>query len=946
MTPEQQNLLEWLLRLSVIFLIASWLYIVIKACVYKFSKLPKRRLGINNIMIFSAGLLASVWCLRYAVGYHSIITSAENNLKWWEEIFNSFVHALQTFSMDEDYTQYITDGKIMVESLYGVGSRAISAYGAYASILNVVAPVAGGAIVFEVIANIFPRVRMFGATFFRWRKIYYFSELNQFSLALAKSIYKNDARKILKRRKLIVFTGVHSDSENETDYEFLMEAKRMNAICLRDDIKHVSKVRKSSYYLMSENEFENLQAFTRLSGRTCKNCLKKSKVYLFVQTDAYVQIEKQVRNRLKHSENGEKPFKATEMPIILPINSYRNLIYNLFTEVPLYEPLLCKKKNKDKLELTIIGNGIIGMEALLGAYWMGQMTTVIDGKMTDVKLKINVLSKEDENEFWSKLDYINPEIERTANEKDKILHAANAVERLPYFEVNYSKVDVKTEGFWNEDDPCILEADYIIVALGNDTDNVDIAEKLRCHIGKAHLEKEEFSPTVISYAVFDPAISILLNGDKGCNNYSKEKHDIYMHAFGGLHQVYSCDNIFMSQNTVIAKEIGEAYTNVAVDIDYVKTNEKRAESENENYKYWANISRALHIKYKVFSLGWIKSSVFDSEDNANGVVDITKHNNEVSDLCAKYRRVSSIRNFENFDAEELLAREDVERRKHILAWLEHRRWCAFTRTMGYQTTDAIKRNVELSNGRPDYKNMLLKLHPCLVEAVRPQNDNDVYISASFLPDGRVDEATAFMGEPLDMLDRVSYKCREFLGKDAYNFKMYDYYSHEFEHLFFKADIQKLNMPKKVSNKFKRFYKKQVEKLYKELLEKYKQSFFKEFSKELSYKCAEKLSDKLSKKLAKSQKKSLNVPISLSEVMDVLYSCGFGKGRKEDLKEKATEGKDYILFDGKCFVKGLIKKKEKANKKEEKRNKKEKSKEEKFKKKQKKEMIRRKCNEQS
>lgn len=935
MTPEQQNLLEWLLRFSVIFLVVSWLAIVIIACIYKFSKLPKRRLGINNIMIFSAGLLASVWCLRYAVGYYTIIESAENNLKWWEEIFNSFVHALQTFSMDEDYTQYIKDGKIMVENLYGVDSRAISAYGAYASVLNVVAPVAGGAIVFEVIANIFPRVRMLCAIACRWREIYYFSELNQFSLALAKSIYKNDAGKILKRRKVIVFTGVYTDGEAENDYELLMEAKRMNAICLRDDIKHVFKVRKSSYYLMSENEFENLQAFTRLSGKSSKKCLKKSKVYLFVQTDAYVQIEKQVRNRLKHSDNGGKSFKDSEMPIIVPINSYRNLIYNLFTEVPLYEPLICKEKNKDKLELTIIGNGIIGMEALLGAYWLGQMTTVIDGKMTDVKLKVNVLSKEEESEFWSKLDYINPEIERTANEKDKILHAANGVERLPYFEVNYSKVDVKIEGFWNEDDPCILEADYIIVALGNDTDNVDIAEKLRCHIGKSHLEKDEFSPTVISYAVFDPAISILLNGDKGCNNYSKEKHDIYMHAFGGLHQVYSCDNIFMSQNTVIAKEIGEAYTNVSIDNDYVKTNEKRAESENENYKYWANIARALHIKYKVFSLGWIKSSVFDSKDNTYEFADTSKHNNEVSELCAKYRRVASIRNFENFNAEDLLAREDLEKGKHILAWLEHRRWCAFTRTMGYQTTDAIERNVKLSNGRPDYKNMILKLHPCLVEAARPQNENDTYISASFLPDGCVDADTTFKGEPLDMLDRVSYKCREFLGNDAYDFKMYDYYRHEFEHLFFASDIQKLKMPRNVSNKFKQLYKKHYKELSKELFKK----LYEEFLKEIS----DRLSKKLSRKLSKSQKYNTDVSISVSEIVAVFSSCGFDKGKKKDLKENSVEGRDYILFDGKYFVKGLRKKKEKLNKKEEKLKKKEKHKEEKLKKKQKEEIIRRKQN---
>ena len=56
---------------------------------------------------------------------------------------------------------------------------------------------------------------------------------------------------------------------------------------------------------------------------------------------------------------------------------------------------------------------------------------------------------------------------------------------------------------------------------------------------------------------------------------------------------------------------------------------------------------------------------------------------------------------------------DLYHYRHVLAWLEHRRWSAYTRTMGYRSTDAMERYYFAEN---NHKNMSLKLHPCLVEA--------------------------------------------------------------------------------------------------------------------------------------------------------------------------------------------------------------------------------------
>ena len=172
-----------------------------------------------TVLTASVCLILSVWCLRYAVGYYSIITAddAELTLTCWEEICNSLVHALQTFSMDEDYTSYILDGKMMLRQIMGEDTVWQTVYGLYASALNLIAPVAGGAIIFEILASFFPWFKLWFAHWAVWKKKYYFSELNQSSLALAKSILSVCTNPFT--RPIIVFTDVYADFDNEGNTE-------------------------------------------------------------------------------------------------------------------------------------------------------------------------------------------------------------------------------------------------------------------------------------------------------------------------------------------------------------------------------------------------------------------------------------------------------------------------------------------------------------------------------------------------------------------------------------------------------------------------------------------------------------------------------------------------------------------------------------------------------
>ena len=781
---------------------------------------------ISTVLIFSALLILSIWAMRFAIEYFAVKPSdgQQTAPSVWGPLVYSFLKALRTIGLEEDYSEYIGSIKALIDAAIPVGHwiHALCRKGAVlcASVQNVLAPIVGGAVVLDVLASIFPKMKLRWTYCQIWRPKYFFGELNQSSLALAKSIQMT--KKGL--RPVLIFTDTYVDDENEKEYELLQEAKRYGAICIRDDVAHIAKpwFGKREYYLMNENEFENLKTLMALTEKPNVRSLRKSCTYVFVQSDAYVQIEKQIKQKLQNYSQ-KWLSKESKKPVIIPVNGYRNLVQNLFCDVPLYEPLV-DKEDPTNLNVTILGNGSIGTEAFLCTYWIGQM--MISGTndqgptMTECKLTVNVVSKDPEGVFWSKIDYINPEIRETSvvlrkNETvkpGKIL-AYNSTDPYnnEYCTVRYTQADVKNGGFWSEQDEKqdqLLASDYIIVALGNDADNISVAEKIRRAVGKKHLEaakKGTMKNVVIAYAVFNSELAVILNEKKRYQT-CHGKADIYMHAFGSLDEVYSCDNVYMSKNSLMAKETDDVYRRLKQ--QSLEDNERRFEKEEDgNYSYWANLARAAHMKYKVFSLGWIDKSVFSYPDDQvelpawkspadcrhgelipDGIKKPYKmipaddyHREYIRSICKQYKRLAIVNFVDGMETAGLSRKADLEIKKHCLAWLEHRRWNAFTRTMGYQHIEAT----DVLDVKGSQKDMPMKLHACLVEARYPGiGSGKVYILADFLENGKIDSERAFDRYPkekLDALDEVSYaRKKRNPDKSVDDFKTYDYYRYEFD----------------------------------------------------------------------------------------------------------------------------------------------------------------------
>lgn len=726
----------------------------------------RRRAPRSRFLVWSAALVLSVWCLRFAVGYYSICAvEGGTGLYWWEELMNSLIHALQTFSLDEDYTLYIKDGKAMMEALAGAGAFWPGAYGLYASVLNVVAPIAGGAFLFEVLAGIFPRVGLLLARLRIWKPKYYFSELNDASLALAKNIL-NERPVGLRARfcgPIVVFTDAYVDNSEERSAERLAEAKQIGAICLRDDLSHIclNKWGEKRLMLMDAGESENLQAYLNVVDVMGKKRARGTEIDLFTNSDAYVLLEKSVRKKMLE----EWKLKEKDLPIFFSVHSYRNLILNVLTEIPLYEPLIGKRRNADgtvDLTVTIVGMGGIGLEMFRTVYWLGQML--------DCNMTVNVLSQETEASFWDKIDSISPEIRHTLQENDPILRYNDGEDGVSpvYCRVRYWQCDVETSGFVERfgREGVLLQTDYFFISLGSDEKNLTAAERLKMYIGRDHAERGSADHgTVIAYIIYDPILSDALNRERRVRCVDGDRADLYLYAAGNLRDLYSVNNVFMSQaDRNAALNIHEEYC-AARGNDKKFLREFEEKYRKDPYIYWANIARAKHLAYKAFSIGQVKRSVFEDPQMADRECR-REYYKEVFVQCCR---------FLGRKGEPAAAPEEEEEHKallHRLAWLEHRRWNAFLRACGFRCPREYEHYKPVSHS---YKFIDLKLHPCIVEC------STHGILAEFDEGYKVNRGTCLQRKDssrYDHLDRLSYDLKE-KGWNDYDFKQYDYWEEDF-----------------------------------------------------------------------------------------------------------------------------------------------------------------------
>ena len=671
----------------------------------------------KHLMMFSLVFLLSVWMLRFSIGnwcfIHRDVLKEIPKMGPWRQVFNSFLHALQTFSMDETYTAYLENGMKMGLSILHDHLRPLLML--YLSSVNIIAPIAGGAFVFEVLAGIFPQVKYTLSRGAWYKDRFYFTSLNESSLALAKSIVSDSQYK----HALLVFTDAYADDENEESSELLLSAKALGAICLKDDLLHIplkcliKRKRRKYIFLSDQEEIENLQTLAQLLRPERQKDLLDTEISVFGTDKKTSNIEDEViflHNRLsaEYEENN-----VAILPDIAPVNGIRNMAQKLFYEIPLFEGLYEKEGREQQINLTIIGSGAIGTELFLNAYWFGQIA--------GVELNISVISaNETREEFIARMDGINPDIMATSRVGDRVLDVrikdssgTHFVPQPRYFGFRYEQYDMvdcdlvrflKTE--IGEDGFRLQDTDYFIVAVGSDEENFLIADKLRQAIGYYHLNEEENKKTIIGYVIYNSDLCRTLNTRpryKHVSNLPANEFDIYMHAFGSMEEIYSVNNILRNDIRERTATIGQNYKKKQSENSSTRSNQIKT---RQYYNKRADAARGLHLRYKAFSAGLLTPSLFKTG------TDEAYRQELIAAEKSYINHVSSVWSYPKYAAN-----------ANSLAWMEHRRWNAYMRMNGFKKPESVDRYISLDSDihslKPGhdkaYQFLSIKRHPCIVE---------------------------------------------------------------------------------------------------------------------------------------------------------------------------------------------------------------------------------------
>lgn len=636
----------WLAFLVASFSVAViFLSITIYDCAHAF-----RKIKIKPLTSLFFGNIVSAMLMFFPM---HLTDASVTSLRGVRAIFLSIFNSIQIFTGGCEFS-VIRDG------LAECPVWLVSFYHLWASILLVAAPT----LTFGFVLSLFKKLSAYLKYIFSFfGNVYVFSELNDKSVVLAKDIKKSDEKAV------IVFTDVFEGNE-ETSYELVEEAKKLHAICFKNDIlvvefKNHSKKKPISFFAIGEDETENLNQSLKLIEKY-KN-RENANIYVFS-----TKVESGIL--LSSTDKGKMRVRR--------INEVQSLINHLLYERGeiIFDIDKVNPDGTKDISVVVIGMGRHGTEMVKALSWYGQM----DG----YNLEINAFDKDPLAE--EKFVALAPELMSPAYNGTHIHGEAQ------YKITIHPNADVDTITFVNEIKK-ISNATYVLVALGDDDVNIRTAINLRMHF-----ERMKIHP-VIQAIVYNSQQKRALQGIK---NFAGQSYDVEF--IGDLESSYVEEVIIKSKLEASAFEHHQSYVeNLLKDENGYKKVLARYLSEKD-----LTLSE-LREQYKHDGKYNLANDKDNSEENRE-FYDLLKAHEEERFWKFEYNYRSSIATAAHRQAKIICGvmgardnqRELTPEEEEAIQILENRRWNAYTRAEGY-----------IYSGSRDEKsrNDLGKMHHSLVE---------------------------------------------------------------------------------------------------------------------------------------------------------------------------------------------------------------------------------------
>lgn len=572
----------------------------------------------NNI-VFTNITPAKVFMIGFAVALSAYIFLSYSSIRIIDYIDNGFAtfrNVKKYFKLDltpSEFNKVVPKNKVS-----NVGSY-------YLMLLDLIIP----AITLKILYTAFrDYLTQWVYIFRRWRKYHIFSDLSDKTICLAEDIFESD------KKCTFIFSNV-SDKYAEG---LLDRAKRINAHFTSKTLVDFQYFkRKNSIYIMSEDDSKNMSDAIKIN-----ELLNRKKV------DADMYVLSSLTTSPEHIDaiNLEKENKYCCAHLI---NNAQIIAYNMLLDYPLFKAAdLAQSK---KISILVIGAGFIGMEFAKASMWAGLMNKY------DYEITI-VDAQNKQEDFLSEVGDIN-----------KKLYDIGV-------NINY-KYEVADVGSY-EFKKLIKEhydANYIVVALGNDELTVNTSVTLRRELIRACVEKGIYNGSNNSYII--PIVS----NEQYSSLLTQLGDDYGFIVYGSNQQIFTYGNIGYSRIDKAAAYINWYYSKqYSPDISLAQ-----AESD---YRRTSEINRRSSRAAVVRSIYNLKEAGIECS----------------MDKELKENTVSVD------EAEIMLKSTDIQE-------LEHKRWSIFMIMNGWDTWKLRSTDKYISIekfGRDTHKLTIAKLHGCLV----------------------------------------------------------------------------------------------------------------------------------------------------------------------------------------------------------------------------------------
>ena len=581
---------------------------------------PHRKKNLPNpFYVFVIGVFISEVILFFPFCYEGL---NGNLLSFLSTLLASIHTSLRLFLVDCDF-------EIIVNLSVGLTSFVKAFFIPWGLFLFVLSPVLTAGAALSFLANVSAHTKYF----FGFRKdAYIFSELNEFSIALGKSLKNNDPT------RMIVYTDVYEKAEEQST-ELIKDAKKIDAVIFKNDITTInfrihSKKKKLYFFVIGKDEDENLNQTAALASPYHPNFCKQDKkdisklsygydykrgdtrLYLFTASFANeLQVKAlrpkyiRVRRIIERQSLIYKLLNDHGMQIFESAKETGNTVFNRVTK---------QNDPEKKISAMVVGLGSYGTEMLRALSWFGQMHPY---RLEITAFEADKNATEKFRAGYPELFDFDPNNEEEVIEVQKGKKVHNGDFETPgesHYKITINAgVNVNSYTF-DKTVSAMSDITYIFVSLGDDNMNIKTATKLRMLFRREGLEP------VIHTIVYNHTNQTMLATDyaRGQNEQDRKKC-LCILPFGAISSSYTEDCILNSEIEKLALERHMKYTHKQIaenGYEGKEKEEKLKEGEESfwgvDYNYRSSIASAIHGKYKhALNISGIKKAPADRTED-------------------------------------------------------------------------------------------------------------------------------------------------------------------------------------------------------------------------------------------------------------------------------------------------------------------------------------------